>query len=343
LVLAERLGLDEVVAHAMVTKATALGRLGRRRESQALVEGGLRLSQETGQIKLELRARNNLAAALGSDDVQQAGKIVREGLELAEKVGDRQMALFMASGVAGNLWLAGDWDTALALVDRHLERDLEPFDRINLGQPRAWILAERGESVDAEFEALEELTTGASDTQLRAGMEMTRAAIALSRRECDNAFEAAMRVIEIEPGFVGWASDLACQAALGMRDLERVRAVAARQAELSSPGRLTEINASTIAAVLAALEGRTSDAVRGYREVIGFWRATEQFYLVAQRGLDFVSAVGPDVPEARAAGEEAREIFAQLGARPALERLDALLGEQEMAGAFAEAASLERD
>jgi hypothetical protein len=134
-------------------------------------------------------------------------------------------------------------------------------------------------------------------------------------------------VIEIEPGFVGWASDLACQGALGMRDLERVRAVAARHAELASPGRLTEINTLTIMAALAALEGRTGDAVRAYLEVVGFWRATEQFFMVAQRGLDFVSAVGADVPEARAAGEEAREIFARLDARPSLERLDSLLGE----------------
>lgn len=81
--------------------------------------------------------------------------------------------------------------------------DLEPFDRINLGQTRVRILAERGESVDAEFESLGELTTGASHTQLRAGMEATRAAIALSRRERDVAFEPAMRAMQIEPGFVG--------------------------------------------------------------------------------------------------------------------------------------------
>jgi hypothetical protein len=42
--------------------------------------------------------------------------------------------------------------------------------------------------------------------------------------------------------------------------------------------------------------------------------------------VDFAFALGPDDPDARAAAEEAREIFARLGATAWLERLEAVLG-----------------
>jgi class 3 adenylate cyclase/predicted ATPase len=338
LILAERLGLDEVVAPAMVTKATALGRLGRRREALALNQGGLRLAQETGQIQLELRARNNLAAILANDDFRQPAEIIREGLELAEKVGDRQMALWLTVATANYEYVAGrDRDAIVALLDRNLERDLEPFDRINLGQTRVWIRAEQGEPVDAEFAELDELLVGTSDTQLRAGQEAARAVIALAQGRYDAAFEAAMEAVDIEPGFIGLGSDLAYQAAAGSRDLDRLRSIAARRAELAPLGRLSEIHDRTVEAAIAALEGRTSDAVRGYRDVLRQWRDMEQLFFVAQRGLDLVTVVGPEEPEARAAGEEARAIFGRLGAKPAVARLDALLGEAAPAEAVAAA------
>jgi class 3 adenylate cyclase/tetratricopeptide (TPR) repeat protein len=328
LVLAERLALDDVIASAMVTKATVLGRLGRPRESTALVEGGLRLAQKNGQIKLELRARNNLAAALSTDDFRQPGEIMRGGLELAEKVGDRQMALWLTSAVSTYDFVAGrDWDAILALIDRHLERDLDPFDRINLGQSRLWILAEQGKPVDAELAELDALLAGASDTQLRAGLEMARAVIELAQERYEDAFDTAMRAIQIEPGFVGIAGDLACQAAIGLRDVERLRTVDAQRARVARVGRLIELESMELEAAVAALEGRTTDAVRTYRELLRHWREMEQFFFVARDGLNFVTLVGPEEPEARAAGEEARTIFARLGAEPALARLDALLDE----------------
>ena len=336
LVLAEQLALDDVIAPAMVTKATALDRLGRRREAVALVEGGLRLAQETGQITLELRARNNLAAALSSDDLRQSGEIIRGGLELAEKVGDRQMTLWLTVQAAGYDYIAGrDWDAVLALIERHLERDLEPFDRINLGQSRLWILAEQGKPVEAELAELEALLIGASDTQLRAGQEAARAVIELAEERYEDAFDSAMRTIEIEPGFMGLASDLACEAAIGLRDVDRLQKVAAERAQVARVGRLIELESMELEAGVAALEGRTTDAVRAYREVLRRWREMEQFFFVARRGLNFVTLVGPDEPEARAAGEEARTIFARLGAKPALARLDALLGEVASASAAA--------
>src|SRR5262249_37856009 len=81
---AEVLDLPDVVAAAMVSKSTALSRMGRRREAVALLEGAVRLAAETGEITLELRARNNLATVTGQDDPARAWEILRAGLALAE-------------------------------------------------------------------------------------------------------------------------------------------------------------------------------------------------------------------------------------------------------------------
>jgi hypothetical protein len=45
----------------------------------------------------------------------------------------------------------------------------------------------------------------------------------------------------------------------------------------------------------------------------------------AQCALTFLRLVGPGVPAARLAAEEAREIFESVGAKPFIERLDAEL------------------
>ena len=67
--LAEPLGLDDLVAEALVNKAGALSDLlGRRREAVALYEGVIRLAHAAGLVGPELRARNNLGCHLADDD-----------------------------------------------------------------------------------------------------------------------------------------------------------------------------------------------------------------------------------------------------------------------------------
>jgi predicted ATPase/class 3 adenylate cyclase len=336
LAVAEHLRLDAVIAQALVTKATALYRLGRPREGAALTEGGLRLARETGQIALELRARNNLATVLGEDDSLKSAEIVREGLELAEKVGDRQMTLWLVVAAAYSRYALGeDWDAILEMLDHYLERDLEPFDRVNLGSARVLIRAVRGEDVEAECRELTALVAPMSDAQTRAGAKTTRAWVALTRGDLATAFREAMEAIDIEPGFAGGASLLAARSALWLGDLERLRTAAARFNSAALPGKLNRIGAIGLEAAVAALEGRRSDAVSGFREALRLTREQGLVLGVADYGLDFVTAVGPAEPEARVAAEEARATYERLGAKAWLARLDAVLGEVAPAGAAA--------
>ena len=76
------------------------------------------------------------------------------------------------------------------------------------------------------------------------------------------------------------------------------------------------------------MEGRHAETVSGFREAIQRFRELGVFFNMAQAGLAFGLAVGPSDPEARAAAEEAREIFARLKATPWVGRVDAVLSGQ---------------
>jgi class 3 adenylate cyclase/tetratricopeptide (TPR) repeat protein len=324
---AERLGLDAMIADAMVSKATGLMRLGRRRESAALVEGAVRLAAETGEVALELRARNNLAALLGDDDPVTAAKVMREGLELAQKVGNRQMTLWMVGTCAGYAYYTGEgWDEAIGLIEEHLDRELDLFDRLNLGTFLIWFRADRGEPIDGLLREQQEAAADISDTQIAGGRELFGAHVALIRADGETAWTAAREATRIEPGFTAWAVGLAASAALLLRDVERLRLIEAELAETGAFGRSRRANACLVRASIAAVEGRRADAVAGFHEALSLWRDMRQLTAVAQCEVDFAFALGPDDPDARAAAEEAREIFARLGATAWLERLEAVLG-----------------
>jgi class 3 adenylate cyclase/predicted ATPase len=334
LAVAERLGLDAVAAQALVTKATALYRTGRSHEAIALLEGGLRLAAETGQITLELRARNNLATMLGEDDPRQATKVLKEGLALAEKVGDEQATLWhVAAAAYARLGLGESLGDILDLLDRYLERDLEPFDRFNLGSARIFIRAIGGEEVETEWRELSALVDPMSDAQMRAGAEATRASLALVGGELGVAFEAAMKAAEIEPGFVGGTVTQAARAALWMGDLERLRTAAELFDAAALPGKVNRVGSLVLDAGIAALEGRRDDAVSAYGEALRRLRGLGLVLGVADVGLDFVTALGPSVPEALAAAEESRQIYERLGVRAWSNRLESVRAEQSPAGA----------
>jgi hypothetical protein len=74
---------------------------------------------------------------------------------------------------------------------------------------------------------------------------------------------------------------------------------------------------------LAAVEGRSREAINLFREALARWRESGLRFDLALTGLSMVHALGTDHPEVREAAAEAREILTQLGAAPLLAQLDA--------------------
>jgi hypothetical protein len=90
-------------------------------------------------------------------------------------------------------------------------------------------------------------------------------------------------------------------------------------------GRVVEIRRVTVRAGLAALEGRTADALAMYREALQGWRDTRLPWDEALTGIDMATLLDPADAEVRAAAASAREILVRLGANPFVARLDAAL------------------
>jgi hypothetical protein len=80
---------------------------------------------------------------------------------------------------------------------------------------------------------------------------------------------------------------------------------------------------------LAALEGRRTEAVAGFRDAARRLGEAGLVFEVALNGLLSVRLLGRDDPDARGFAEEARRIFGRLGARPFIEQLDEALADAD--------------
>jgi len=78
----------------------------------------------------------------------------------------------------------------------------------------------------------------------------------------------------------------------------------------------------TLRAAVAGLDGRVDESLALYADALGLWATAGLPFDRALTAIDMLVVLGPDKPAARAAGEEARELFTQLRARPLLEILD---------------------
>jgi hypothetical protein len=121
------------------------------------------------------------------------------------------------------------------------------------------------------------------------------------------------------------AAILARDAATANLALEQLDATGAH-------GRAIDVTRTAIGAGLAALDGRTADAVAGYRTAVAGWQDLGLPWDVAMTSLEFVRLVGAQDPDARAAAESAREILERLRAVRILAMLDDAVGESARDG-----------
>ncbi len=334
--IAERLDLDEVIADAFNTKGAALSYLGRTREAVALMEPAIAIAQAGGLVSAELRARSNLASILWAREPRRAIEMQRENLELSRRVGDRQRANWIIRDVTAGAWLQGDgWDAALAAVTEALAtaRDLSVEAGILAAASSLWVA--RGDATDDALGRLEVAAGQLSDPIAAAQLHFLKGDRALLRGDHAEAYEEMVRAAD----FKATAGDFLAEAvrpALWQRDAIRARAVAeGLDADPNAHATVSRVNRAAAWAGIAALEGRRDEAIAGYRGALKGYREIGYDFQVARVELDMLMLLGPDLPEARAAAEEARAIFERVGARPYLERLDATIGDARTAGSAA--------
>jgi homoaconitase/3-isopropylmalate dehydratase large subunit len=117
----------------------------------------------------------------------------------------------------------------------------------------------------------------------------------------------------------------AARAALWTGDAPGAVADLAEVAETGRRGRAIDNDQAVIRAGIAALEGRTAEALAAYRQALRTWRDLGCVLDEAFCAIDMAMLLDPTEPEVQAAAASAREILARLGAKPLLALLDAAM------------------
>jgi class 3 adenylate cyclase/tetratricopeptide (TPR) repeat protein len=326
LAIAERLDLEELIAEAFNNKAAALGYLGRRREAVAIMEAAVRTAQQGGFLAAELRARNNLASTFSGDDLTRGLTEVAAGIELGERSGNRTMTTWLVGSLAYYRYSACvEWDDALRRLQAIIDESGEPADEHRALSIAVLFHIARGEPVDDMLDHLDQLVVGLADPFFHAVMHWLRGDVAFSLGDYPRAYDAYLRSVAASPTLAAYLTALAVRAATWQGDAARLRAALERLDADPDVTLFTKASRLEAHASLGALDGDVAAATSGFVAAIrGFTQVGARFDQ-AICTLTFIHAVGPGVAEVRAAAEDARGIFASVGARPYLARLDAEL------------------
>jgi tetratricopeptide (TPR) repeat protein len=323
---AEHGDLVEILAETLVTKGMALGGIGRRREGIGAIRAGEELARDNRLDDVLSRALG-LRGFLQSDvDIVGALHAWRDGLALARRVGHRAAVLRLVNNLGYTAFLTGDWDEALEHLDAQLTEDIEGTDRIALLGNSVDVHASRGEDV---AERLTELRRLLDEDPLRSTTGDVDDAVgnaAMADGRLHDARTAWRHLADQDainaPEFIYRAA----RPALWERDVEAARSDLAALDATGVHGSVVELHRMTIRAGLAALEGRSADALAEYREALRGWHDLGLAWDEALTGIDMATLLDPSQPEVRTAAESTRQILVRLGAKPFVERLHAAMG-----------------
>ena len=327
LALAEPLRLDEIVAMALVTKGTSLMYLGHRRESVALLEGAVLDARAHGQNVAALRGSNNLASATIDTDPRGSLERTRDGMALSRRLGLLSFDGYHAGNAVSSAERLGEWtwvrDAVGELVEAHPGRGDAEWIALCRDFTTAWT----GEPDVERAERLHAAALAEHDFQTEVNTDGFLARYAFASGRPDDA----LRSSEAQIRYVQTGASLEDVAMVARFAFHAGRLDVAQQmlahASSSSGGGVRDHDIASLRAGIAAVEGRTADAIALHRSALAGYREMGCRFDVALTILDMVTLIGPDEPAVRSSIPEGREILESLGARLLIERLDAVSSE----------------
>ena len=124
LALGERLGAPDVVSHAYNTLGVALARAGELERGAATVQKSLETALAHDFSAVACRAYANLAVMFTSLDHERSAQYCREGLALAQRIGDQLQQSWLYCALAGgHCTLAGDYDEGVKAAEAAIDLD----------------------------------------------------------------------------------------------------------------------------------------------------------------------------------------------------------------------------
>jgi class 3 adenylate cyclase/tetratricopeptide (TPR) repeat protein len=333
--IAESLWLPGVFSEALNTKALTLLARGRLQESRALMEHALTVALENDVPSAALRAHYNLAEhSVQFDRFEDGREHVSRGLALARRVGHRAWEGRMLSQVYPRYAL-GEWDEVLRLMG-DVSDDVGNEDRqslVPLLSNVPLIRIHRGQLDEARrsFRSFPRFDVS-PDLQERALHAVGSAVLLNVEGRHAEALEAVRPALEARDAF-GVGSEpfregltAALEAHLALGDVAGAEALL-DGIEGLPPAKVPRVvlaQATRSRALVAALVGDVERVEPGLRAAAATFREVGTPLLTATTLLELAEwrcAAGRRA-EAAPLLEEARDLFAGLGARPWLERLE---------------------
>ena len=134
--LGAKLDAQDVVADAYNTWGIGLARAGDLEQGASLVQRCLETALEEGLGSVACRAYVNLAVMYGPIDRTRALDYAREGMKLAQKIGDQlQQSWLYCTLASGQCSINGDYDEGIRAAEAGIELDRRLGQRSHLAVP----------------------------------------------------------------------------------------------------------------------------------------------------------------------------------------------------------------
>ncbi|HSD03947.1 MAG TPA: adenylate/guanylate cyclase domain-containing protein [Gaiellales bacterium] len=333
--LAEQLDLPETLAEALTSKGVLLMQVDRLYEARVLLEGAIEIAVANDAYASALRAINNLGVVLESLDMfgVSEGRIA-EGVALARRIGNRQWEASLMGGTVLELSMLGRWDEASAMAAEAAELASTSWHQALLLE-LVRIHCERGEPGEARA-VLDgaSATDESGDAQTRVGRGTITAHLLCAEGMLEPAIETAEHVFGDARAAFSPTSSLFKAAYEEVLECAMAAGRPERAAELLAildrlrPGQVTP----QLRAIRSRYWGRLA-AATGDDGAAESLAVAERYY--AEIGMRFhaaatrleraeILAAQGQVEEAETLIPAARDVFAELKARPWLARAEAL-------------------
>jgi tetratricopeptide (TPR) repeat protein len=322
---AEALDLPDIISDALVTRGSALGNVGRMNEAVALLRAGADLAETNGLWETNLRGRNNLTASVSARDPRAAMEIGRGALADARRLGLRTWVVALLGNLIEVAMYTGDWDWALSEIDQLRAAELEHEDRLWVLQVSIQVNAARGADVAADLAEHDRLAGFAGSFYLEHFTRVASAAAALAAGDLENARSLSMQVAEGDALNAPYGLFQAARIALWQGDRAGAQEAADAFGALGQHGPALALRSRGVEAGILALDGRTGEALRGFRDVVTGLRDMGLPWDEALTAIDMATLLDPNDPEVAALVAAGRDILVRLEAAPYLERLDAAI------------------
>ncbi len=330
--IADRRRLVPILVDALVTKALVLVEDGRRSESTALLRHAVETAVEQDLATEAVRACYNLADNLmGEARFAEAGELLEQGLAIARRRGDRQGERRLRAQRVTGLVVRGLWQEASAEVGllQSQADDIWLFQALIMVVP---ILAARGE-VEELRSLYDRLEAPLEWPSVEPDRNLARAIVLRETGHHEEAVrfarDAAASVLESgtceAPLFFGEAVECALGAGRAQALQELVGVVDGLPTAQLLP--MLDAEAARARALLAAQQGDHATAERWFRRAIELFSEMDTPFSLARVQLQYaewLSAQAGPSPAVDELCQDAAARFAELGAKPWLERAGAV-------------------